>query len=206
MYSYDYKYYDYLCHHGVKGMKWGKRKARSQVYTDAANRTATAKQQYKQAKQAQKEVAKAERNTPEAKAARKAKLKTAAKVGAAAAGTALAVYGGYKLNKYVKTKNCEIAAQRGYDYAEKMFKTEQSMAFKSGLPKGATSATVTINANSGRKALDYARNASRDKFGTAAKNVIDYRKQHGRGSLRNLNSVGALASRSGSSVTFQKRR
>lgn len=52
--------------------------------------------------QAQK---RAERNTPEVKAARKEKAIKAAKVGAAVAGTALAAYGAYKLNEYAKTES-----------------------------------------------------------------------------------------------------
>ena len=43
-------------------------------------------------------------NTPEAKAARKEKLKKAAKVGAAVAGTALAAYGAYKVNKFLNSE------------------------------------------------------------------------------------------------------
>lgn len=43
-------------------------------------------------------------NTPEAKAARKEKLKKAAKVGAAVAGTALVTYGAYKVNKFLNSE------------------------------------------------------------------------------------------------------
>lgn len=56
------------------------------------------------AKLAKSQARDAARNTPEAKAAREEKLKKAAKVGAAVAGTALAVYGAYKLNKYLNSE------------------------------------------------------------------------------------------------------
>ena len=47
---------------------------------------------------------KAAANTPEAQAARKEKLKKAAKVGAVVAGTALAAYGAYKVNKFLNSE------------------------------------------------------------------------------------------------------
>ena len=50
-------------------------------------------------------------NTPEAKAARKEKLKKAAKVGAAVAGTALAAYGVYKVSKAISNKKQMKAAE-----------------------------------------------------------------------------------------------
>ena len=50
-------------------------------------------------------------NTPEAKAARKEKLKKAAKVGAAVAGTALAAYGVYKVSKTISNKKQMQAAE-----------------------------------------------------------------------------------------------
>ena len=50
-------------------------------------------------------------NTPEAKAARNEKLKKAAKVGAAVAGTALAAYGVYKVSKAISNKKQMQAAE-----------------------------------------------------------------------------------------------
>ena len=54
---------------------------------------------------------KATANTPEAQAARKEKLKKAAKVGAAVAGTALAAYGVYKVSKAISNKKQMQAAE-----------------------------------------------------------------------------------------------
>lgn len=127
-----------LYHFGVKGMKWGVRRNRSSFvstsgpkrlpgtyasdgngWTAKAKRlpgvivktsngnVASAKVRMKNAKQAYKTAA----NTPEAKAARKEKLKKAAKVGAAVAGTALAAYGAYKVSKAISNKKQMQAAE-----------------------------------------------------------------------------------------------
>lgn len=93
---------DELCHYGVPGMKWGKRKARPVAVTGtrrASNATNA-------------EIA-ARRE------ARKAKAKKAAKIGAVVAGTALAAYGGYKLAKYVQGKRSQAAMQKAQDYIDK---------------------------------------------------------------------------------------
>lgn len=233
---------NYLAHYGVKGMKWGVRRAKDPVlgekkaaykqakkdynksYSEAykyssrhpvgqwaskkksaeagrrwedaidkAGKLNTAKSEYKQAK-------KDARNTPEAKAARKKALK----VGAAVAGTALAAYGAYKLNKYVNSTHGKIQAKRGYEAAERFFSQSLDATANRVLPKGAT-ATYTLNSNSGNAAAKAARAASKDNFRTAARNVIDYRKQNGSRSLRDLGSVAYYTNNPGSSITFTRR-
>lgn len=94
----------YLMHHGVKGMKWGKRKARPDAMGNPRS-----------GRSANQE----DRNSEEAKAARKAKVKKAVKIGAAVAGTALAAYGGYKLAKYVQGKRSQAAMKMAQDYVDK---------------------------------------------------------------------------------------
>ena len=87
-----------LYHYGVKGMKWGHRKARpisigmgrsrsTNNASDAANREA-----------------------------RKAKAKKAAKIGAAVVGTALAAYGTYKLASYMQDQRNQAAMAKAQDY------------------------------------------------------------------------------------------
>ncbi len=68
---------------------------------------------------AEKEAAKAAKNTPEAKAARR---KTALKIGAAVAGTALAAYGAVKLHNFVREKNQEIRVNEGRAKCDRMLK------------------------------------------------------------------------------------
>lgn len=76
-----------LYHHGVKGMKWGKRKA--QPYVGGMRRMGNAQ---------------SNSDAANASAARKAKAKKAVKVGAAVAGATIAAYGAYKVSKFVKNK------------------------------------------------------------------------------------------------------
>lgn len=94
-----------LQHYGVKGMKWGVRKKRE--YASLNVKRAAYKSANKQAK--------ANMTPEEQKAARR---KTALKVGAAAAGTALAAYGAYKLTKAVKDKNFKIMEEKGRTMAD----------------------------------------------------------------------------------------
>lgn len=173
-----------LCHYGVKGMKWGvRRKARSEVRgTKRANKTRPA--------------------SDTDSAADKVKIKRAVKIGAAAVGTALAVYGGYKLNSFVKQKNIQLAAQKG-DALIKQFMNENKITLKSGSFAGHIStysggkfvertsrpmrntelrtmarSAYAKNSRLRETALDkknaLIRDASKDTFGKAAKNVASY--------------------------------
>lgn len=156
------------------------------MYNMSSNKANKARaEKYVADQQAKKDA----RNTPEAKAARKEKAKKAAKVGAAVAGTALAAYGAYKLNEYVKTKNGEIAAKRGVEEADKLFKDAYHRAVHTPLADGVISERRSMRSGEGSAARNAARDASKDSFRTAAKNVINYRKEEGKGSLNRLGSV-----------------
>lgn len=106
--------YKYTDRHPIKS-RIGKGKQKSNTLwadaiekIDSANKAQAA---YKQSKKDYKAEKKAAANTPEAKAARKEKLKNAAKVGAAVAGTALAAYGVYKVSKAISNKKQMQAAE-----------------------------------------------------------------------------------------------
>lgn len=91
-----------LQHHGVKGMKWGKRKARP----EAVGRTSGGKQS-------------AMTEEDRAKEARRKKVKRAAIIGAAVVGTALAAYGAKKASDALKDKAFKSAHERGKKQIEK---------------------------------------------------------------------------------------
>lgn len=91
-----------LYHYGVKGMKWGKRKDKYESSANAKGGKNTKPQ-----------------NDAERQAQRKAKLKKAAIIGTAAAGTALAAYGAYKVSKVLKNKAAEHSYNTGKRIAEK---------------------------------------------------------------------------------------
>ena len=207
MYYFGENYNDELYHYGVPGMKWGQRKANPDAYTGYKVRRKQAVQDYKTTKNVAKAKLKSEKQlTPEEQAAKQARRKKALKVGVAvgatAVGTALATYGAYKLNKYVKSKNCQIAAKRGYEHAEKMFAMREHTEMTRAALPGSTR-TVTLTSGSGKAARDAASRASNANFRTAAKNVMDYRRENGKGSLQYLQSVGSYGP--GSSVKFTKR-
>lgn len=119
------------------------------------------KKEYKTAKEAYK-------NTDDYKELQKQRIKTAAKVGATMAATALAAYGAYKLNDYVKNENVKIARYEARLKANDAIKTLDSMARKD------PSLSYKFNAtNEVRRRMEDARN---DSFKTAASNVIRYKR------------------------------
>ena len=186
----SYYYYNgsELYHYGVKGMKWGHRKAPDAVSVARGayrNSAQQARSQYKAAKQQARAERKAAMSTPEAKAARAARAKKAAKIGAAAAGTALAAYGAYKLSKYIKTKNGQIAAQRGAESADRFFDAMQKSLSKDLSAGRVTSVNLRSNAASSARAA--ADRASNDSLRTAARNVMNYKRSGG--NLSNLRAV-----------------
>lgn len=150
-----------LRHHGVKGMKWGKRKARPEPVGNG------------------RRGAKTTTDSPEAKAAEKAarqqKAKRALKIGAAVVGTSLAVYGAAKLHSVIRDKNYQYRMEQG------------SKAIDQYIKKTSTWSTYNEDwrARMARDARDQkyfeqvysaaSRQADKDNFGTAVRNVLtDY--------------------------------
>ena len=203
----NYVHSEELYHHGIKGMKWGVRRFRNRNgsltpagrkrYADDSYTVAKkaakaerkqAKSDYKQSKKDYKQAKKTakENMTPEEKAARR---KKAIKIGAAAAGTALAVYGAYKLNKYVKTSNYNIAAERGREYAAKQYERASKEAWDAleNPLKYETYRKVHMKENAHLEARRFANDATKDNFVTAAKNVRNYKRSGG--NLKEVNRI-----------------
>lgn len=160
IYTIDGKEFE-LKHYGVKGMKWGKRKARPEpigvgrrggkTSTDSAEAEAAAKE------------------------ARRQKAKRALKIGAAVVATGLAVYGAAKLHSVVRDKNYQYRMAQG------------SKAIDSYIKKTTTWHTPGEDwrVRMDRDARDQkyfeqvyksaSRQADKDSFGTAVRNVVtDY--------------------------------
>lgn len=92
---------DYLIHYGVKGMKWGvRRKSQSKGSTKSPKDRVTDKWN-----------------------SLSPRTKTAIKVGAAAAGVALAAYGGHRYRKFVNDKATTVAVAKGKAIFEKVSAT-----------------------------------------------------------------------------------
>ena len=133
-----------LYHYGVPGMKWGKRKARPVASSN---------------------VRRASNATPEQQAAqreaRKAKLKKAAKIGAAVAAAGLAVYGAHKLDRAIKSKAYAKALKRGHKAIEQYHSNEAWNGLMSAKNPWEYSNRVDENVRKLRSANHtYARNAA----------------------------------------------
>jgi hypothetical protein len=104
----NYNDYLYLEHHGVKGMHWGVRKDRG---------SGSARKEAKASKTGMSDKT-------------KRYIKTGIKVGAATAATALAVYGGYKYSKYIRSENVKFHIQKGNEAAENVLKEFAQNSYK----------------------------------------------------------------------------
>lgn len=102
MYGFTFTCESDLQHHGIKGQKWGVRRFQNEDGTW----TAAGRERYGNGGETRSASGTAAANAKKAERKKtggmsdetKARLKTAAKVGAVVAGTALATYGAYKLN------------------------------------------------------------------------------------------------------------
>ncbi len=109
--------------------------------------------------------------TPEQKAEKRKKI---LKVGAAIAGTALAVYGAKKFHDVVRDKNVNIRINQGYEAVRRGLEASANTAKRTGnADLLATSARSLFEGNMAKSAVQAGtRQAAKDSFGTALKNVI----------------------------------
>lgn len=147
-----YNYSTELYHYGIKGMRWGHRKARP-ISVGNRNRTKSDESQQKH-----------DKRTPMS-----TKKKVA--IGAAVVGTALAAYGGYKLKNVVRDKNFNLRLKQAEQYIDGYRKSGRFDKYI-GMPT-----KDLIEADRGYSKLvhetfdHYVNKAKTDSFGTAFKNV-----------------------------------
>lgn len=158
IYTIDGKEFE-LKHFGVKGMKWGRRKARP-APIGVSRRGGQATTDSTQSEAARKE-------------ARRAKAKKAAKIGAAVVAAGLAAYGAKKVHDVIRDKNDDIAVRKANEHINQM------MSFGTwDKPRGTSAATMQkINDNFNKYAASTIgaarRDAARDSFATATRNVVN---------------------------------
>ena len=110
-----YNYPDYLSHHGIKGQKWGTRRYQN----SDGSLTAEGRAHYGYG-EGRKSSSGSGSSSGKKKSGDHKKLKTALKVGAVVAGSALAAYGGYKLSQHIKGKAMDDVLEKGRNRFESL--------------------------------------------------------------------------------------
>lgn len=133
-------YYEpnYLCHYGLKGMKWGQRRWQNADGTfnaagkaryfgaNSDHRPDSVKEEKQKHKAVRKEYSKSEYKQAKKSVSgnREAKLKKAAKIGATVAAAGMLAYGGYKLYSNEKSKKAIADAMQREINAERRAKRD----------------------------------------------------------------------------------
>lgn len=140
-----------LQHHGVKGMKWGRRKARPAPV--GVGRRGGQVDNSTETEAARKEV-------------RRQKAKRAAKIGAAVVAAGLAAYGAKKVHDFVRDKNERIYLEQGRKEVGRIL---NGTVYRDNARFDKTYANLMTNAR-----RDARQSAASDSFRGAAKNVAGY--------------------------------
>ena len=145
------------------------RQANTARWEDVANKAEASRNAKAEYKQAKKEYKESHPMTD--------RQKTALKVGAAAAGTALAAYGAYKAHQFIREKNTLIHIERGRkqvdDFLSRTRKATGELT-KGGAPKSRDWTLSEIIDKHTAEAMKRRQYAREDSFGTAVKNVYGY--------------------------------
>ena len=159
-YTIDGKEFE-LKHFGVKGMKWGRRKARPQS-TGTGRRSGQATTDSPEAQAARKE-------------ARRAKAKRAAKIGAAVVAAGLAAYGAKKVHDVVRDKNYNYRMKKAQEYLKSIM-NKPTWSYEIGDSPATTRIKSEAWSRLVRDVYDSSsRQADADSFGRALRNVVgDY--------------------------------
>lgn len=157
------------------------RKANDERWDDAFKKAESANKAKTDYKKAKKDYD----NSPEGKAAAAERRKKAIKVGAAVAGTALAVYGAKKFHDYIRSENGKLAQEAGRKAMEEASNWTSTKGFYDladfNRKAGRYDRAFELEEKAAKYVVDYGLSAQKDiekmKFARAAANVYLNRRR-----------------------------